>query len=246
MRNRFWRAPDFRLRDVIVVLTLVSHLMVTFGFPLPAPGRKSKDASRPYPCQNRPCGCFSAEQCWAGDCCCFTLEEKLAWADANGVEPPAQVRPQVESRKANPTPPKKKPCCCEAGAEEGTQPTESPSCCPKADGEATPSCCGQSTGCCDRPSPECPACAAKTSAKCCEKKAPPAGDESGVRWVVGIFARKCRGEGPAGLMKLDPSVPPDMEPRQVVAPEPGEFLAGFDPVVTSASHSPPTRPPRGS
>ncbi|HJT78443.1 MAG TPA: hypothetical protein VJ739_14665, partial [Gemmataceae bacterium] len=35
-----------------------------------------------------PCGCQSAEQCWR-HCCCYTPEEKLAWAHAHGIEPPA-------------------------------------------------------------------------------------------------------------------------------------------------------------
>lgn len=235
-----------RRRDVIMMLTLVSHLFTTFGFPLPAPRPNSKDASYPYPCQKRPCGCFSAEQCWAGDCCCFTLEEKLAWAEANGVEPPEHVRPLVASRKAHPGSAMKHSYCCESGAEEGTQPAESPSCCPKADGEASPSCCGQSSGSCERPEQECPACAAKSSAKCCGKKAPVAGNESDFRWVVGIFAQRCRGEGPAGLIKLDPSVPSDSSSGTLVAPQAGEFLSGIDPLITSTSHTPPTRPPRGS
>src|SRR5262249_28300736 len=45
-----------------------------------------------FPCQGRPCGCASAADCWQGDCCCFTLAEKVAWADAHGVEPPAHAR----------------------------------------------------------------------------------------------------------------------------------------------------------
>jgi hypothetical protein len=92
MGRWLWVTHGFRLRDVIVVLTLVSHLMLTFGIPLPAPSRKKPTDGVPYPCQSRPCGCVTAEQCWAGDCCCFSIEEKLAWAEANGVEPPEHVR----------------------------------------------------------------------------------------------------------------------------------------------------------
>lgn len=49
-----------------------------------------KDSSEPYPCQRRACGCRPAEQCWK-KCCCFANAEKVAWARANGVTPPAYV-----------------------------------------------------------------------------------------------------------------------------------------------------------
>src|SRR5262249_26842575 len=54
------------------------------------------------------------EECWAGDCCCFTLEQKLDWAEAHGIEPPPHVRPMVEARKARQA--EAKPCCCEESA----------------------------------------------------------------------------------------------------------------------------------
>jgi len=100
-----------RLRDAIAMLTIVGHLIVAFGIPLPFV-RRTSDASTPYPCQFRPCGCASSDLCWKGDCCCFTLEEKLEWADVNGIEPPAHVRPLVETRKPyRPIAAKKKTCC---------------------------------------------------------------------------------------------------------------------------------------
>jgi hypothetical protein len=243
MRNSFWRTPVFRLRDVIVVLTLVSHLMATFGFPLPAPSRKSKDTSHPFPCQSRPCGCLTADQCWKGDCCCFTIEEKLTWAEENGIEPPEHVRPLVESRKARPAPPKKKSCCSEA--EPAPEPSVSapPTCCEKRKPAAT--CCSEKPACEAAPDAECPHCAAKAKPNCCEKtKAPTPDSESGVRWVVGVFAQKCRGEGPAGLFQLDPAVAPDLTPVALAEPERGDHVAPRSDRTISLTHSPPTRPPR--
>ena len=32
--------------------------------PIPVPAAVHKDASQPFPCQNHPCGCRTAEQCW--------------------------------------------------------------------------------------------------------------------------------------------------------------------------------------
>jgi hypothetical protein len=51
------------------------------------PARARKDVSQPFPCQDNPCGCQSAEQCWT-TCCCYTVEEHWAWARAHDVEPP--------------------------------------------------------------------------------------------------------------------------------------------------------------
>ena len=50
----------------------------------------------PFPCQGHRCGCVSAEQCW-GHCCCFTPEQRLAWAAAN-----RSIRP-LNSRRLCPT-----------------------------------------------------------------------------------------------------------------------------------------------
>ena len=54
------------------------------------PSGVEKDQSQPFPCQSRPCGCRSAEQCWK-KCCCFTNSQKVAWAKANGVDLPDYV-----------------------------------------------------------------------------------------------------------------------------------------------------------
>jgi len=79
-----------RVRRLVSLLVLVSFC-ASF-VPLPVASRSSieKDQSTPYPCQNRPCGCRSAEACWKS-CCCFTNREKLAWAEANRVVPPTYV-----------------------------------------------------------------------------------------------------------------------------------------------------------
>lgn len=58
--------------------------------PVPQVTSVEKDRSTPYPCMNRPCGCASADQCWK-QCCCFTNQQKVAWAKANNVELPEFV-----------------------------------------------------------------------------------------------------------------------------------------------------------
>src|SRR5262245_43779754 len=124
MRSR--RGSGFTARGAVAVLALVSQLIATLGLPLPAAiSRRGKGDGQPFPCQSRPCGCATAEECWRGDCCCFTLEEKVAWADANGVEPPPHVWHLLAARAKAPGG-KPAGCCssenCPNGTCDGTQP----------------------------------------------------------------------------------------------------------------------------
>lgn len=48
-----------------------------------------------FPCQDRPCGCRSAAQCWK-KCCCFTHKQKIAWAKDHGVKVPDFVLAAAE------------------------------------------------------------------------------------------------------------------------------------------------------
>jgi len=75
-------------RKLCAGLILLSFSSATLGLPLPA--GSGKDLSEPFPCQNRPCGCRNAEECWK-HCCCFSREEHLTWARTIGVEPPPFV-----------------------------------------------------------------------------------------------------------------------------------------------------------
>jgi hypothetical protein len=112
-------------RGFVAALLIINQFAVASGLPLPASAAAmnstvKKDLSKPFPCMNRPCGCLNADQCWHS-CCCFTMREKLAWAEANGVEPPAFVR-EAAAREAladSSTPPndhcvscEDKYCCC--------------------------------------------------------------------------------------------------------------------------------------
>ena len=83
---------------------LCAQFATALGFP--AARSKATDASRPYPCQDRPCGCLGYDECWAGDCCCFTLGQKLDWAEKNGVEAPAHAK-----ARAKPESGAKENCC---------------------------------------------------------------------------------------------------------------------------------------
>ncbi len=92
-----WRMISWRSvrQRACAVVTLIAYMLAALGAPLPAAARKADDL--PFPCQNHPCGCRTAEQCWAG-CCCFTPEERWAWAHTHHVEPPAYAeRPTAHS-----------------------------------------------------------------------------------------------------------------------------------------------------
>jgi hypothetical protein len=57
----------------------------------------STEHGQPFLCQDHSCGCATAEDCWR-HCCCFSAEERWAWAQENHVEPPEYAeRPTVES-----------------------------------------------------------------------------------------------------------------------------------------------------
>lgn len=95
-RNTNWR---LRAQRLICLIVLVG---VACAF-LPVPGstklEDGKDNSRPFPCQNRPCGCRTADQCWK-QCCCFTNSQKVAWAKSQGVVPPGFVVAAADSEAA--------------------------------------------------------------------------------------------------------------------------------------------------
>jgi hypothetical protein len=74
-------------RKVFTFLALVCFCIATVPLPIASIEIRDKDLSLPYPCQNSPCGCKSAEQCWRS-CCCNTPAQRLAWAKKNGVTPP--------------------------------------------------------------------------------------------------------------------------------------------------------------
>lgn len=66
---------------LLLVLLSIACVPIPFSF---APPKTGKESATPFPCQNRPCGCRTAEQC-KKKCCCFSTEQKLAWAKRNGL-----------------------------------------------------------------------------------------------------------------------------------------------------------------
>ncbi|HQR07983.1 MAG TPA: hypothetical protein PLN21_14240 [Gemmatales bacterium] len=120
-RNHWLTKP----RSALGQLCLFNLLFLIVGIPIPH--SRQKDKSVAYPCMDHACGCMNAEQCWRG-CCCYTREEKLAWAKENGVTPPAFVLAQSEEEP--------KSCC---SAHKACH--ESSSCCEGGKKTATKTCC---------------------------------------------------------------------------------------------------------
>jgi hypothetical protein len=83
LRNRgTWR------RRLLTATVAFAYVGAIGGLPLPAPS--TGETGRPFPCQGHACGCRNAEQCWR-HCCCYTMREKIAWAQGHRVQPPAYV-----------------------------------------------------------------------------------------------------------------------------------------------------------
>lgn len=157
--TRSFNFRSLRLRRIITGVALLAYLASVWGFPMPTVGMV--DASTPFPCQHHRCGCQSADQCWR-NCCCFTPEQRIAWARENHVTIPAEVQLALAA---------------EMDEHASHEDHEHADCC--SDHHTG------GAGCHDKASaePESHACA-----KCGVLEG-----KSGVTWVLGIEARKCRG-----------------------------------------------------
>ena len=113
--RRTWRRVR---RGVVAAATVAAMAACAVGVPQRAPILKSH-AER-YPCENHPCGCADADSCWR-ECCCMTHAAKLAWAQKNGVTPPAFVVAAVKRERSAPEQPDRTQrasngTCCSAAA----------------------------------------------------------------------------------------------------------------------------------
>lgn len=102
---------DSKLRQCLVWLLLLVETVALSGVIfLPAqPPSRSEQVER-FPCEDCPCGCIDAAHCW-DNCCCYTDEEKLQWAERNGVEPPDFLVDRSAAARASACPPPGATCC---------------------------------------------------------------------------------------------------------------------------------------
>ncbi|TWT39362.1 hypothetical protein [Blastopirellula retiformator] len=131
VRNRF----VLRRRTLISMLLIANIVFLSFGVRFR--GFVPQDLSIPFPCQGGTCGCRDAYTCW-NNCCCNTPEERLAWAETNGVTPPDNIVAKLMAEAAIVQ--AAKPSCCAA--------KQVASCC----AAKTKSCCAKkSDNCCSSP-----------------------------------------------------------------------------------------------
>lgn len=78
-------------RKVLTFLVLACFCAASIPLPIGSVDAEKQAASEPFPCQHCPCGCKTAIQCWTS-CCCYTLAERIAWAEKNDVKPPAYAQ----------------------------------------------------------------------------------------------------------------------------------------------------------
>lgn len=176
------------IRIGCVLLALAGYAVACFGIPLARPSEK--DLSQPFPCAHRSCGCMNAESCWK-ECCCFTREQKLAWAVANNVSVPASV---LNERSRS---------CCQKVARVAHCETKS------------------------------------KPASCCSKPTEP---EKKTTWVLGMQARKCRGQGTDWLSAGAVLPGPPRVTLTIHAPCAGEVFL-LEVLSLAIDAVPPTPPP---
>lgn len=81
------RTFHYAWRQAISFAVLFCVLLA--ALPIPVGWKpKVRSGAVPFPCQDCHCGCSTPEQCWTS-CCCFTPQERLAWAIEHDVEPPS-------------------------------------------------------------------------------------------------------------------------------------------------------------
>ncbi len=185
-------------RKVVTFLVLVSFCATTFPLPVANLELFDKDNSQPFLCQNWPCGCKTAEQCWTA-CCCFTPAERFAWAEKNGVTPPiyaerpackntAADRRSNDSRTARVTE-EPKYTCCTPRDEYCAQQTIAIVSKWKTTGT------GKSEGCAVAGMKSCKSCCQTSKADIVESKELNAPAKRQI--VLSILALKCQGKGSA-------------------------------------------------
>jgi hypothetical protein len=228
-----WRAWPRRL---CAAVTLLAYLAAALGVPLPA-AAPPKDRGEPFPCQDHPCGCRTAEQCWRG-CCCFTPAQRWAWAREHNVTPPPYAeKPAAKSwrstrrryRAAGKAEPKATCSCCTTRTSPERRPTgQAPSRSPRKP------CCSTA--------PRQDTCRHTPKQKKPTRDSRPGG-QRGPAWHLGVAALDCQGQANhwATAGTVLPARPPLRWAPHLV---PVGWLAQAEPVPAALPLTPPDPPPR--
>lgn len=191
------------IRGFIGLSVLLGVCAMLFPLPIaPLPQNlPEKDSSEPFPCQSRPCGCRSADQCWK-KCCCFNNAQKVAWAKANNVKIPDFVLVAAKTeQEAN----DRREICSFSAANSGnpsgaTSATSCEHCAKKLVVKSTSVCCQKAQDStvdatvCTKPGPSESSFVAP--AKKISEDEPGRSTPSESKWVLAIYAAECQGQGP--------------------------------------------------
>lgn len=220
------RIPDIsskafrRLMSLLALLCLAAILL-----PLPiAPVAQidpGKDTSQPFPCQNRPCGCRSAEQCWK-KCCCFTNSQKVAWAKMNGVELPDYVLAAAEKE----TTITKKPCALCSKDDAGKTQQKCETNVTSRTGKRLSSASAAPTSDSSAPVSRVHSARSKTS-----------------KWVHSVYSAECQGQ-PAFSLCFPASIIPAHVTPVTISVEMTEFVHSVSERLHLTSLRPPLPPPK--
>jgi len=121
-----------RASKSLLMLLLLAVIYSVLGFTVTNSRKPTgSNVAERFPCEGSSCGCGSADQCWE-DCCCNSDLEKLAWATASGVEPPAFFVAKINGLSPKDTASHRQVCCNEVVESCSVEPTsntlrESPS-----------------------------------------------------------------------------------------------------------------------
>jgi hypothetical protein len=208
------------MRRLLGLIVLLPFVAVSLPVPLPSGPNAGKDRSQPFPCQDRPCGCRSAKQCWQ-KCCCFTNAQKVAWAKQNRIAVPEEVLTAARREQRQATEIARKSCCSKMAPSIAIIPRRPPQNTLKiaADGRV-------------------PGLPERGDAKARTSQSQPA-----AKVVIGALAGQCQGQDwslaivPAWMMSnVTTPVPPVGPAVRIVLPH--------SEVADSLSHRPPVPPPR--
>ena len=209
-----------RLMSLLALLCLASILL-----PLPiAPVAQidpGKDTSQPFPCQNRPCGCRSAEQCWK-KCCCFTNSQKVAWAKANSVDLPDYVLAAAKKESTV----EKKPCALCSKDDAGKTKQECDASTFTTIGRRQPSASAVPTSDSSAPVSRVNSARSRTS-----------------KWVLSVYSAECQGQ-PAFSLCFPASIVPARVQPVTISVEMTEFVHHFSERLHLTSMRPPLPPPK--
>lgn len=222
-RNSSWRLRGYRLCAGVV---LVCYLATAVGFPVPSLPRK--EHSQPFPCQDHPCGCQTAEQCWR-HCCCFSPLERFAWAKAHDVAPPSYAERPVN---------------------HGWSTARLRDRAVAGDADSACSTCASQEACqhCSAPAQKTCSANSRNSAPCCSKESGPLAGRSRkparrASWMLGMAALRCQGITTVWF-SIGAVLPPPFPSAWNETLVPTGWLCQWNASPLSFIRTPPDPPPR--